>query len=483
MDEISLKQRVASSVFWLAVTKTTGQVISWGLTIYIVRILSPKDFGLMGMTMVFIGFMKLFNELGLGPAIIQKKRLAENELSYMFWAILCINIFLTLASFLLAPFIADLFRETRLITVIRVISSTFIISGLGLISFNILTREISFNKRAGAELIGNLTGCISTLLFAINGFGVWSLVYGEIIVAVTSNFFYYIFYPYKPRLAFSFEKIRGSINFGLNIAAARLFWYMASRADAFIAGRLLGSIPLGYYSLALQFASLPNDKIVSLFTQVAFPVFSKMQDDHELLKKAFLRIVGLIALLTLPLFLGIFLVAEDAVYLLLTEKWSPSIIPLKILSIISCLKAVEALNAPLIMAKGRGKLIMVYNLVLAIVLCAGFYIGCSYGLEGLAFSWLLVFPILFVVFTRISLKMIDASFVEYFMELKHALIGTALMMVFALLLQNTVLQGENRIFRISATCVIGMLVYLPYQFKFNRRSLEELIGIMKGMKT
>ena len=306
IENISLKSRVVNAVFWLGITKLLGQALSWVLTIYIVRMLSPDDYGLMGMAGVFIGFIILFNELGLGSAIIHKKNLAENDISNIFWLVFLLNVGLYLLSFIISPLIASFFNEPRLIIIIRVIAINMIISSLGFISYNMLTKEFTFRKRSQAEFIGNLSGGIATFLFVKNGLGVWSLVYGSIILTSVTNLLFYLYYPWWPSFSFSFSKIKEMFNFGLKVAIARFLWYVYTNSDSLMAAKLLGKTALGYYSLAFQFASIPLDKIVSLVSQVAFPAFSEIQEDAERLKSYFMKIIRFIAFVTFPLFCGNF---------------------------------------------------------------------------------------------------------------------------------------------------------------------------------
>ena len=479
IENISLKSRVVNAVFWLGITKLLGQALSWVLTIYIVRMLSPDDYGLMGMAGVFIGFIILFNELGLGSAIIHKKNLAENDISNIFWLVFLLNVGLYLLSFIISPLIASFFNEPRLIIIIRVIAINMIISSLGFISYNMLTKEFTFRKRSQAEFIGNLSGGIATFLFVKNGLGVWSLVYGSIILTSVTNLLFYLYYPWWPSFSFSFSKIKEMFNFGLKVAIARFLWYVYTNSDSLMAGKLLGKTALGYYSLAFQFASIPLDKIVSLVSQVAFPAFSEIQEDAERLKSYFMKIIRFIAFVTFPLFCGIFLVADDAVILFLTEKWRPIIIPLKVLCIVSTLRAINAVNVPLVVAKGKPNIAMISNLIFAVILPIAFYLGSFYGLTGFSYSWLIVFPFLFLITTYLSLKTIGLSMMEYFKELRHIFVGSLFMVVSVIIIQETFLAGLGHLDRIIGASLTGAAAYLLYYFIFNREMLAEARAVLK----
>jgi len=479
LEETSLKRRMVQGVFWLGWTKVIGQAISWILTIYIARILSPDDYGLMGMALIFIGFIVLNNELGLGAAIVQKKDIREGDLSGIYWTIVLINIIFYLISFFLAPCLSIFFQEPRLTTVIRIIAIIFVINSFGLVSYSMLTRKLDFHKRSLAEFIGNLSGSISSLLFAVNGWGVLSLVFGNIILELIKTSMFIVFSPFKPKLSFSFGRMREMTSFGLKVFAVRAFSYVYGKTDTLIAGKMLGTTLLGYYSLSLSFASIPLDKLVSLATQVSFPAFSEIQEDKELLKKYFLNIVRVIAFVTFPIFLGIFLLADDAVPLFLTEKWSSAILPLKILCIASCFRAINAMNTPLLIAKGRPEIAIKSQVLFSILLPVGFLLGSLYGLEGLSYSWLLVFPVAFLIVTFWTLKVISASLIEYLGHLKHVFLGTAFMALCVLFFQQYVLFDLNRVIRFSGTCIMGALSYISYYALFHKKILNEVRGILK----
>jgi O-antigen/teichoic acid export membrane protein len=469
---------VLDGVFWLTLVKVFGQVISWTITVYVIRILSPDDYGLMAMAGVYLSFIILFNEVGLSAAIIQKKDLNQEDLSNICWAVLSINLVLYALSFFSAPLVAAFYNEPRVADVIRVASIVFIIRGLGLVSNNMLTREMVFNKQSQAELIGNASGAVATLWLAMEGFGVWSLVYGSIIIEIVKNLLFFLFYPWKPGFSFSFYKVKDMIHFGSKVAVARLFWYFSSNMDLLIAGKILGKTQLGYYAIAVQFALIPLDKMVSTISQVAFPAFSKVQDNPAMLRRYYLKIVNIVAFASFPVCWGIFLVAESVVPLLLSEKWQPAVLPLQILSVVTAFRAIHIINAPLEMAVGRPGITIRNFVIITSVLALSFFIGASYGLEGLAYSWL-VFPVVFLITTSITLRLIGLSLAAYFKELRHPFLGSAFMVLAVLLGQKLVLVNHGLVAHAVGSAALGLASYLLYYVLFNREMFAEARGMLK----
>ena len=478
VSERSLRRRLLDGVFWLTVVKLFGQVISWTITVYVIRILSPNDYGLMAMAGVYIGFITLFSDVGISAAIIQKKDLNQEDLSNICWAVLSINLALYALSFFSAPLIATFYNEPRVADVIRVASIVFIIRCVGLVSYNMLTREMIFNRQSQAELIGNTSGAVATLWLAMEGFGVWSLVYGSIIIEIVKNLLFFLFYPWKPEFSFSFSKVKDMIHFGSKVAVARLFWYLSANMDLLIAGKILGKTQLGYYAIAVQLAMIPLDKMVSTISQVAFPAFSKVQDDPALLRRYYLKIVNLVAFASFPVCWGIFLVAESAVPLFLSGKWLPAILPLQILSMVTAFRAIHIMNAPLEMAVGRPGITIRNFVIIVSVLALSFFIGSSYGLEGLAYSWL-VFPVVFLITTSITVRLIDLSLAEYFKELRHPFLGTGFMLLAVWLGQKLVLVNHGLVARATGSVALGLASYLLYYVLFNREMFAEAKNLLK----
>ena len=477
MPEKSLRRRVLEGVFWLTVVKVFGQVFSWAITIYVIRILSPNDYGLMAMAGVYVGFITLFSELGLNAAVIQRKDLSREDLSHIAWAVLYINLALFALTFFLAPLVAVYYNEPRVTDVIRVASIVFIFRSLGFAPSNMLVRELMLNRTSQAELIANASGAVATLLLAMQGLGVWSLVFGTLVVELVRTLFCYVFYPWRPELSFSFSRVRDMVYFGSKVAVSRLIWYLSSNIDFLIAGRILGKTQLGYYAIALQFALIPLDKMVSIMSRVAFPAFSKVHDP-VLLRRYYVKFVSIVAFASFPACWGIFLIADSAVPLFLSEKWLPVIMPMQIVSMVTALRAIHTMNTPLEVAVGRPDVTIRNCTVNLLVMALSFYVGSSYGLEGLAYSWL-IFPAVFVITTSFTLRLLGVSFAAYAKELKHPFLGTGFMVLAALLGQKTFLANVGLVMHFSGTVVLGIASYLLYYALFNREMFVEVRNLVR----
>jgi len=475
----SLKSKVVSGVFWLTATKAIGQAITWLITIAVVRLLSPADYGLMGIATLFIGLLLLFNELGLGAAVVQKADLNTDHLSDLRWAILLINVALCLLLVLGAPMVARYFNEPSLTSIIRALAVIFVIQGVGSPSACMLQRGMQFKTKSRAELIGNVTGSMTTLAFAFAGFRVWSLVAGYLALQLTTHGLYCFHHPIPFRRRFSPSNVRPFLNFGFHMTSSRVLWYISSNADSVVVGRMLGAVQLGYYGLAFQLSTMPTDKIMSIVTQVAYPSFCALQNDDATLKRYFLKLISVVSLITFPMFLGFFIIAERGIPLLLTSRWAPVIVPLQILCSVSCLRAIGSLNTPMLMAKGRTRLILFNFTLQAILLPLGFYIGARYGLVGVSVAWLVLGPLLFGVMTAQTLQVVGLTVGDYAAALRHAAFGSVVMVGFVTLVQRALLEHMPASYHVALTVVMGVALYGAYQAVMNRGAFVEMRSVLK----
>ena len=466
-------------VVWVTVVRVLGQVLSWTITIYVVRILSPDDYGLMAMAGVYMSFVVLFSELGLSAAIVQRRELGREDLSNVAWAVLSINVALYALSYAAAPLIAAFYNEPRVADVMRVAAIVFVVRSIGVVPSNMLSRELMFNRQSQADLIGSVSGVVATLILALEGFGVWSLVYGTITIEVVRTLACFLFYPWKPELTFSLSRVKDMIDFGWKATVARFIWYLYANMDLLIAGKILGNPQLGYYAVAVQLALMPLDRLMgSTVSQVGFPALSKVQDDPATLRRYYLKIVNLLAFVSFPVCWGIFLVADSAVQLFLSEKWLPAVLPLQILSMVTAFRSIHLINAPLEMAVGRPEVTIRNFALIVLVLAASFFVGSSYGLEGLAYSWL-VFPVVFLITTSITLRLIGLSLGAYLKELRHPFMGTGFMVLAVTLSQKLVLDHHGLVAQLVGTMLLGLVSYVLYYFLFNREMFTEAREILK----
>lgn len=479
MSAPSLREHVIKGALWLTATRASGQIITWIITFIVIRLLAPEDYGLMGMALLITGILFLFNEIGLGAAIVQKSTLSGDQLSDLRWLIIAFNVGLFALLVLLAPAGAAYFDEPRLSSITRALAITFLIAAVGVPSASLLQREMAFKEKASAELMGNLAGGISTLVLAWLGYGVWSLVAGSLTLRFVTTVLYCVYRPPVFRRSFSTSNIGLFMQFGAEVSAARILWYLTSGADVLIVGKLLGSAQLGYYSLAFQLSTLPLDKFVTILNEIAFPSFSSVQNDTARLQRHYLKLVQFVALVTFPMLIGVFLVADSAVAALLGARWLPVVVPLKLLCIASCFRAVDIINHVVMLARGRSRIVVLNTLIAALVLPVSCYVGARRGgINGVAMAWLLTRPFIVAFSTYCSTRVVEIGVARYLSVLWHPVAGSVVMVALVVSV-SSYLGAVQPLARLIVCSVAGCATYLAYHVLFNSAALKDVMDTFR----
>ena len=357
---------------------TTLQFVTLAI---LARLLSPSDFGLMGMIMVVLGFARLFSDMGISNAIIYRQDVTKVELSSLYW----LNILAGIAVFLIicasTPLVVVFYHEPRLTNLIYLAALVFLITPFGQQFQILLQKELQFNQLARIEIIGSFTNATVAISLAFCGAGVFSLIWGQL--AGTSLRVLLLCYQgwkhWRPYWHFSRRDLKKYISFGLYQMGEKAVRYFNTNLDYLLIGSLLGAKALGYYTLAYNLALRPPLTINQIITKVAFPVFSKIQNDIIKLKKGYLKVLQLLSSVNFPIMAGLAIVAPLAVPTIFGEQWLPSVILIQILTILGLLRSILNPIGSLLLAKGRADLGFKWNVALMITQIPGLYLGARLG--------------------------------------------------------------------------------------------------------
>lgn len=406
----SLKSKVIRGMMWLGGVTFLGQIITWAVSIYVIRLLSPKDYGLMAMAAIFVSFLTLLSEMGLGSALIQKKDLSRSEIQKVYGFVICVDCLLCAMVFFLAPLGAAYFVEPRLIPILRVMCVNFLLLSFYIVPQALTVRELDFRRKSIIEVSSNLMSSAVVVSMALNGMGVWSLIAGT----VSLHSFKVLLFNLrrKDRIApkFTVKGIGRMISFGGYVSITRMLWFIYSQADIFIGGRVLGKDLLGVYSIAMHLVSLPMDKASPFLNQIGFTAFSRQQENLESVQLNFLRLLRITNIVVLPAFIGFALIAPELIALLLGDKWIPTIVPIQILCFVMPLRFINNIFAPVVTGVGKPEIITVNMIWGVCIMGSAFIVGVRWGILGLCYAWLIAFPVLFSIMLKRVLCALEISF-------------------------------------------------------------------------
>ena len=478
MSETTLKQEVLSGLRWSAGLRFFGQLLTWVITIIIMRALSPQDYGLMGMAGVFIVFLTMVNELGLGAALIQKRDMDEGMMRQIFGLLLIINTSLFFLSLLVAPLVADFFKEQRLIPVIRLLAIQFVMASFFIIPQSLIDREMLFKKKSIVELISAIAGSLTTLPLALSGWGIWSLVWGTLTLNLFRTVGLNLVRPYLKLPHFSLKGIGQAISFGGYVTITRILWFFYSQADIIIVGKLLGRQLLGFYSVALTLASLPMDKLSGIINQVAFPAFASIQNDTQQAASHFLKAVRVMSLIAFPVLWGISSVAPELVGLFIGKKWYLTVVPLQILSLVIPIRMVSNLMSPTLLGLGRADTNFVNVITASLVLPLGFLVGCHWGIIGVSIAWASIFPIVFLYNLSRTARVLELRLLDVIGVMLRPVVA-AVAMYISVAIITSVVPGFDPMMRLAFSVIGGAVVYCGLILTLHRDGYNELLGLMR----
>lgn len=376
-----------SGLKWAGITKVVMQLVNWAITLLVVRLLAPEDYGLMASSLAIIAVLSTIAELGLGSSLVQVAELSKTELARVTGVVMILNAGVALLLVLGAPLAATALGEPRTQAVIQISALQFLFSGISATPQALLTRDLRFKRLGLIELVSGVLTNVTTLVLAWLGAGVWALVGGYQVGAAIRAVLLVSGGWVRP--TFVFAGIGRHLRFGGQLTIARIVWQFASQLDVLIAARFLGSSATGVYWVALNLAHMPMQKIVSVVNTVAFPVVARIQDNAEQLRQNLLNGLRIVAIVGVPFAWGLAAVGTEFIQLVYGERWTEAILPMQILSATIPLRMLGALLITAAIAKGSAASEVRNTVVSLIVLPTGFLIGVRWGVPGLAWSWVI----------------------------------------------------------------------------------------------
>ncbi len=478
---MNLHNKTVSAVKWSSVSQVGRQVMQFFTTAILARLLSPSDFGLVGMATIVIGFVGLFKDLGTSAALIQRKDISDALLNSIFWINLAFGLLAMVILFTLSPLVASFYNELRIIPVLRVLSLTFFISGISILQKTILERNLAFNTLAQVEITSVVSGSFVGIGSALLGFGVWSLVFQSITVVGVTTILLWFASDWRPKLIFDWNEVKEVSSYSLNLTGFSISNYFIRNADYILIGRFLGTQDLGYYTLAYRLMLYPLRNISAVLGRVMFPVFSQVQDDNARFSRAYLKVVSTIALITFPMMIALWAVAEPFILAVFGSQWQPVILLLMILAPIGMTQSLGSTVGAIYQAKGRTDWMLRWGIGAGILMIIAFLIGLQWGIVGVASAYAiasltLTYPSFAIPFRLIDLPMRDLGLVVW-RPLVASLIMLGVLLGLKFFLPTSLASG----WVLGILIPTGILVYSIASWLINREQIQQFLGML-GVK-
>lgn len=476
-----LDRSLLRGVAWTGAARWSTQIVSWTATYILARLLTPDDFGLVALGAVYVGFVALVTEMGLGTAIVAFRDLTEREVAQINGLALLVGLSGFAVTAAMAVPVGRFFQSEALPPVVALMGLTFVVSSLRTIPLGILQREFRFKLIAGMEASQAVLLAAAQTAFALMGFRYWSLVLGELTALSVSTA---VLVGFRHR-GFAIPRraaLRRVTNFTTNVLVTRISWYTYSNADFVIVGRVLGVTALGAYRMAWGFSTAPMQKIVEIVTRVTPAVFSAVQSDHAALRRYVLIITEALATVTFPASVGLALVADDFVRVVLGPAWIAVILPLRLLAGYIALRTISTIPSQVLTVIGDTRFTMKNGVLAVLVMPLSFLIGSRWGAAGVATAWIIAYPaIVAPVYVRLF-RRIGMTVPSYLTAIGAAASGTAAMAA-AVLLARWILPAEaSPVARLAAQVGLGAAAYGAWGLAFHRNRLGRLLDGVRRIR-
>lgn len=376
--------RVAGGLRWKAASQVAGQVSRTVVGIILARLLTPEQFGLAAMALVFTGLTTIFTDLSLGAALVQRPRITERDRSTVFWTSLGAGFVVTVIWVAISPLVANFFSNPAVGPLFAATAASALLYGFAGTQMALLTRELNFRSLELREIGATVIGGVGAVALALAGAGAWAIVGQNLLVAAASAILVWRLSTWRPRFIYSRESLRTLGSFGVKTLGARLLSYANLNADNLLVGRFLGSVSLGVYSIAYNVMFLPATRIADPIQQVLFPAFARMQHDHAALGRSWIRGTQLVAAVNAPAFLGMIVVAPQFVPVVLGQKWAAAVPVLQLLCLAGVFQSVQTLNWSVLQAVGDSGRLLRFMGLSTFLTVGAFVVGLQWGVVGVA---------------------------------------------------------------------------------------------------
>ena len=465
----TLSQRAIQGGIWVFGLRIVQQVFNLGRLIILARILIPNDFGLIGIALLTMATLETFSQTGFQQALIQKKDNVEGYLDAA-WTVLIIRGFILFAIlYFIAPYAAIFFKAPEAKLIVQVIGISILLQAFTNIGIIYFQKELEFNR----EFIFQFSGTLADFIVAVSAVlilrNIWALVLGLLAGNAVRCFVSYLIHPYRPHLDFNLGKAKELFSFGKWILGSSILVFLLTQGDDAFVGKLLGVTALGFYQMAYRISNMPATEITHVISRVAFPTYSKLQDDIPKLKEAYLKVLQVTAFLSFPIAGLIFVLAPDFTQIFLGEKWMPMVPAMQVLVLWGLIRSIGATTGPVFQAVGRPKILTNYQLIQLALLAILIYPLTTY-LGILGTSLVVVFAAIGGNFPAfyIAIKITNCGAHNFCKMIIFPLISTTIAILFVSVLRICWVTSQILIIESILSLILYSLIYLGINYLFNR---------------
>lgn len=472
-------KKVLSNFFWRFFERCGAQGVTFIVSIVLARLLDPDVYGTVALVTVFTTIMQVFVDSGMGNALIQKKEADDLDFSSVFFFNMVVCSLLYLIMFIAAPFIAAFYKMPELTSVVRVLSLILIISGVKNVQQAYVSRNMQFKKFFFSTIGGTIGAAVVGIVMAYLGFGVWALVAQMLFNAAVDTIILWITVKWRPKMMFSFERLKSLFSFGWKLLVSSLLDTVYNDLRQLIIGKLYSSNDLAFYNQGKKFPHLIVTNINTSIDSVLLPTMSKAQDDKNAVRSMTRRAIKTSTYIMMPVMIGLAVCAEPLVSLILTDKWLPCVLFLRVFCITYAFYPIHTANLNAIKAMGRSDLFLKLEILKKIIGLTAILITMWISVEAMAYSLLVTTLLNQIINSWPNKKLLGYSYLEQIKDMLPQ-IGLSLLMGAAIYLVQ--LAGFSNIYTLCIQIPLGIIIYIALSKLLHIESFEYVISMIKSFK-
>ena len=475
----NLKSQTVKGVWWSFLEKYSTQGVSFLITLVMARILTPGEYGLIGMLAIFMALGQVFIDGGFANALIQKKERTETDYSTVFWINVSIGLLSYIILFFSAPAIASFYNQDILIPIIKIYGLNLILSSLAAVNKVKLTIDINFRTQLKISLISSVLSGIVGIVCALNNFGVWSIVAQSNVAAAMTAILSFVFVKWKPSFVFSKDSFKSLFSFGSKLLVAQIISTVYVYLYHLVIGKKYSKEELGLYTKAGLFGQMVSTNLTSVMTRVSFPVLSRVQNDDAQLMGAYRKFIGMVAFIVFPVALGVCGMARPLIVALITDKWIGCVPFIQILIFAYLCDGITIVNLNLLYVKGKSNIVLRLEIIKKTIAVSLLFIAIRFGIKAICLSQVLYAFIALILNTRNTRKLLNYGFINQIKDLLPYFSFSVVIMALALYFDFII----SNVWIVLALCfILCPAIYLLLCYFFKLSALYEISSILSSNK-
>ena len=472
----TLKQKAVRGVLWSTVERFSVQGVQFLIMIVMARLLTPHDYGIIGMLAIFLAVSQSLIDSGFSQALIRKRDRTEVDNCTVFYFNIVVSTLLYVILYVSAPFVADFYDTPQLCPVMRVVCLGIMFNSLAVVQRALFTINVDFKTQAKAALTASVTSGVVGVAMAYHGFGVWSLVTQQLLNLGINTGLLWLLSKWRPQFVYSWQSFHELFSFGSKLLASGLLDTIYRNIYPIVIGKLFSASSLGHYTRAHQFSEFPSSNLTGIIQRVTYPVLCEIQDDDERLSNIYRRFLKLSAFVIFPLMIGLSSVAQPFVNIILGPQWGFCGQLLQIICFSMMWYPIHSINLNFLQVKGRSDLFLRLEIIKKILGVSVLCITAPFGLVVMCYGQIFNSIVALAINTYYTGKLINVGFLRQMRDLLPTM--ALCLTMFALILSvNSFLPGNMA--KLCVGIVLGVAFYSLASYAFKFLELKELLSLVR----